>query len=113
MAAKYLSPQQGLLQDAYAARSHQRAAAATANGRLVRQIEPVFVPPEASPVRSDNGIRGDSTPDALAKLRSIGDPSHRIAGALLREHRVDDELYQVAGVEETARSEGKAAFRPA
>jgi acetyl-CoA acyltransferase len=60
-------------QDAYAARSHQRAAAATTDGRLARQIEPVFVPPTATPVRHDNGIRGDSTPESLANLRPAFD----------------------------------------
>jgi acetyl-CoA acyltransferase len=61
------------VQDAYAARSHQRAAAATADGRLTGQIVPAFVPPKAAAVRTDNGIRGDSTPDSLAKLRPAFD----------------------------------------
>ncbi len=60
-------------QDAYAARSHQRAAEATADGRLTRQVEPVFVPPKGAAVREDNGIRGDSTPESLAKLRPAFD----------------------------------------
>jgi acetyl-CoA acyltransferase len=60
-------------QDAFAARSHQRAAAATADGRLGGQIVPAYVPPEGSAVRADNGIRGDSTPESLAKLRPAFD----------------------------------------
>jgi acetyl-CoA acyltransferase len=60
-------------QDAYAARSHQRAAAATADHRLTRQIEAAFVGPKAIAVREDNGVRGDSTPESLAKLRPVFD----------------------------------------
>ena len=60
-------------QDAYAAGSHQRAAAATESGRLADQIEPVFVPPKATAVRTDNGIRADSTPGSLAALRPAFD----------------------------------------
>lgn len=60
-------------QDAYAAQSHQRAAAATADGSLARQIAPAFVPPKGTAVREDNGIRGDSTVESLAKLRPAFD----------------------------------------
>jgi len=60
-------------QDAYAACSHQRAAAATSNGTLADQIAPVFVPPKGTTVRDDNGIRGDSTAESLAKLRPAFD----------------------------------------
>ena len=60
-------------QDAYAARSHQLAAAATADGHLSRQIAPSFVPPKGTAVREDNGIRGDSTRESLAKLRPAFD----------------------------------------
>lgn len=60
-------------QDAYAARSHYRAAEATANGLLTRQIVPVFVPPGFAPVRTDNGIRGDTGPEKLAALRPAFD----------------------------------------
>jgi acetyl-CoA acyltransferase len=60
-------------QDAYAASSHQRAAAATASGALARQIAPAFVPPKGTAVREDNGIRGDSSEESLAKLRPVFD----------------------------------------
>lgn len=60
-------------QDAYAAKSHRRAAAATENGWLSGQIAPVFVPPKGTAVRRDNGIRGDSTPESLAGLRPAFD----------------------------------------
>ena len=54
-------------------RSHHRAAAATAAGRLARQIVPVFPAPRFAPQRTDNGIRGDTTPEALARLRPAFD----------------------------------------
>jgi acetyl-CoA acyltransferase len=55
-------------QDAYASDSHQRAASATADGLLARQIVPAMLPPRFTPIPADNGIRGDSTPERLAKL---------------------------------------------
>ncbi|PRY01809.1 acetyl-CoA C-acetyltransferase [Allonocardiopsis opalescens] len=59
-------------QDAYAARSHQRAAAAIAAGRLAEEIVPVQVPQrrgEPVTVDTDEGVRADSTPESLARLR--------------------------------------------
>ncbi|MBF6074228.1 acetyl-CoA C-acetyltransferase [Nocardia beijingensis] len=60
--------------DAYAARSHQRAAAAWAEGRFTDEVVPVRVPQrKGDPVvfATDEGIRADSTPQSLAKLRTI------------------------------------------
>jgi acetyl-CoA acyltransferase len=61
-------------QDEIALLSHQRAAAATADGRLAAQIAPVFPPPRYDQaVVQDNGIRTDSTLEALAKLKPVFD----------------------------------------
>jgi acetyl-CoA acyltransferase len=61
-------------QDRWALRSHQLAAAATADGRLTDEIAPVYVPPKYEEVAlTDNGIRDDSTLEALAKLRPVFD----------------------------------------
>jgi len=61
-------------QDAYALRSHQLAAAGTADGRLTAEIAPVFVPPAyETVVTADNGIRADSTLDQLAALKPVFD----------------------------------------
>jgi len=61
-------------QDEIALLSHQRAAAATADGRLAAQIAPVFPPPRyGQAVTQDNGIRTDSTLEALAKLKPVFD----------------------------------------
>ncbi len=60
--------------DAYAARSHQRAAAAWAAGRFDDEVVPVQVPQrrgEPVTVSRDEGVRPDSTPETLAKLRTI------------------------------------------
>jgi len=61
-------------QDAFALRSHQLAAAGTADGRLPAEIAPVFVPPAYEPVVTvDNGIRTDSTLEQLAALKPVFD----------------------------------------
>nr|WP_315267272.1 acetyl-CoA C-acetyltransferase [Microbacterium lemovicicum] len=60
-------------QDAVAARSHQRAAAAQQAGVFDAEIIPVEVPQkrgEALTVTADEGIRPDTTVETLAKLRS-------------------------------------------
>jgi len=60
-------------QDEYAAMSHHRAAAATASGALRRQITPARVPPDFQAHVADNGIRGDTSLDKLARLRPAFD----------------------------------------
>jgi acetyl-CoA C-acetyltransferase len=59
-------------QDEYAARSHQRAALAIKNGLLAEEIVPVAVPQrrgEPLMFDTDEGVRADTTAQALAKLR--------------------------------------------
>jgi acetyl-CoA C-acetyltransferase len=58
-------------QDAYAALSHQKAAAATEAGRFAAEILPVSIPQRKGPpvvVDRDEAIRADSTVEALGKL---------------------------------------------
>ncbi|MFC6595858.1 acetyl-CoA C-acetyltransferase [Kitasatospora paranensis] len=60
------------VQDAIAAASHQRAAAAQKNGLFDAEIVPVEIPQrKGDPVlfSQDEGIRGETTVDTLAKLR--------------------------------------------
>jgi acetyl-CoA C-acetyltransferase len=60
--------------DAYAARSHQRAAAAWDAGKFDEEIVPVTVPQrrgEPVVVSRDEGVRPDSTAQTLGKLRTI------------------------------------------
>jgi acetyl-CoA C-acetyltransferase len=59
-------------QDEFAARSHQRAAAAQKNGLFDEEIVPVQVPQRRGDpleIREDEGIRGDTTAEVLAKLK--------------------------------------------
>lgn len=58
-------------QDRWALRSHRLAAAATEDGRLTREIAPVFMDGEA--VTADNGIRADTSLEALAALKPVFD----------------------------------------
>jgi acetyl-CoA C-acetyltransferase len=60
-------------QDAFAAASHQRAAQAWKNGVFDDEVVPVEVPQRrGDPVvfAQDEGIRGDTTAESLAKLRA-------------------------------------------
>jgi acetyl-CoA acyltransferase len=61
-------------QDRIALMSHQRAAAATADGRLTSEIAPWFGGPAMDKiVTADNGIRGDTSLEVLAHLRPVFD----------------------------------------
>jgi len=61
-------------QDEIALLSHHRAAVATEDGRLTAQIAPAFPPPRYDKaVTRDNGIRADSSLEALAKLKPVFD----------------------------------------
>lgn len=60
--------------DQFAARSHQRAAAAQKAGRFEQEIVPVSVPQRRGDpivVAQDEGVRGDTTAESLAGLRPI------------------------------------------
>ncbi|MDW9247536.1 acetyl-CoA C-acetyltransferase family protein [Burkholderia cepacia] len=60
--------------DRFAARSHQRAAAAQRAGHFDAEIVPVAVPQrkgDALIVKQDEGVRGETTLESLAKLRTI------------------------------------------
>ena len=61
-------------QDRYALMSHQRAATGTADGRLTAEIAPWFGGPGMDQVAtSDNGIRTDTSLEALAQLKPVFD----------------------------------------
>jgi acetyl-CoA acyltransferase len=61
-------------QDRWALRSHQLAAAATADGRLTAEIAPFYVPPKYEKVvTSDNGIRADTSLEKLSTLKPVFD----------------------------------------
>ncbi|MFF0342259.1 acetyl-CoA C-acetyltransferase [Kribbella sp. NPDC004875] len=59
-------------QDEFSARSHQRAAEAWKNGLFADEVVPVEVPQRKGDplvVDADEGVRGDTSVEALAKLR--------------------------------------------
>jgi 3-oxoadipyl-CoA thiolase len=60
-------------QDAFALRSHQRAVAATAAGKMAEEIVPVEAPKgrETALVEVDEGPRADASAEKLAKLRPV------------------------------------------
>lgn len=55
-------------QDAFAAQSHHRAAAAAKSGRFASEIAPVSLP-DGKVVETDNMVRADTSTEKLAKLR--------------------------------------------
>jgi acetyl-CoA C-acetyltransferase len=68
-------------QDAWAARSHQRAAEAWESGRLAEEVVAVEVPGSkgsVSRVDRDEGIRPDSTVESLSKLKPAFKPDGTI-----------------------------------
>jgi acetyl-CoA C-acetyltransferase len=70
-----------LEQDTFAARSHQRAEAATADGRLSEEIVPVRIPGrrgEDVVVSTDEGVRSGVTVESLGRLRPAFRPDGTI-----------------------------------
>ncbi len=68
-------------QDAFAARSHQRAALAWKEGRFAEEVTPVEVPQRKGDpvvVTTDEGIRPDTTVESLARLRPAFRPDGTI-----------------------------------
>ncbi|MFZ2493692.1 MAG: acetyl-CoA C-acyltransferase FadI [Thermoanaerobaculia bacterium] len=64
-------------QDRFAHQSHHRAAEAIASGRFGDEVMTVLVPPAFDDaVETDNLVRGDTTLEALAKLRPVFDRKH-------------------------------------
>ena len=68
-------------QDAFSARSHQRAARAWKDGVFDEEVVPVSVPQRRGDpvvVREDEGIRADTTVDTLARLKPAFSPDGTI-----------------------------------
>ncbi|HEY4101181.1 MAG TPA: acetyl-CoA C-acyltransferase [Gemmatimonadales bacterium] len=97
-------------QDEVALMSHQRAAAATADGRITAEIAPWFGGPQMDQVlTSDNLIRADSSLDALAKLRPVFDKRYGSVTAGNSSPLTDGASTTLLMAEETARAMG---YRP-
>ncbi len=94
-------------QDEWALRSHQLAAAGTEDGRLTAEIAPLYVPPRYDTVmETDNGIRTDSSLEALAKLRPVFDRKHGSVTAANSSPLTDGASAVLLMSEEKARAEG-------
>jgi acetyl-CoA acyltransferase len=63
-------------QDAIALASHQKAARAWEDGTYAAEVMTVLSPPYDAPVNKDNIIRGDTSLEALGKLRPAFDRAH-------------------------------------
>ncbi|MDE2599178.1 MAG: acetyl-CoA C-acetyltransferase [Rhodocyclaceae bacterium] len=62
-------------QDEFAANSHLRVIAAQQAGHFADEIVPV-VAPDGTVIDADDGVRADSTPDSLAKLKPFFDRNY-------------------------------------
>jgi acetyl-CoA acyltransferase len=63
-------------QDEFAWRSHKLAAEAQQKGWFAGEILSIAPPPKFKPVQIDNGVRGETTIEKLAKLRPAFDPKY-------------------------------------
>ena len=94
-------------QDRFALMSHQRAAQATADGRLTAEIAPWFGGPEKDQLTtSDNGIRPDTTLEALSQLRPVLDRKYGTVTAGNSSPLTDGAAAVLLMVEEKARALG-------
>jgi acetyl-CoA acyltransferase len=95
-------------QDRWALRSHQLAAAATADGRLTAEIAPVYLPPEYEQVvERDNGIREDSSLEKMATLPPVFDRKYGSVTAATSSPLTDGGSAVLLMSEERAKAEGR------
>ncbi|GLS99771.1 acetyl-CoA acetyltransferase [Sphingobium jiangsuense] len=81
--ADYVATVEGFTRDdisAYAARSHRKADAATRNGHFVRSLIPVTDAEGSVLLDRDEAVRGDSTPEGMARLEPLFDEARAAWG---------------------------------
>src|SRR5947209_7368833 len=94
-------------QDRFALQSHHRTAEATASGRFKDEVMTVVVPPAFDDiVETDNLIRGDSTLDAMSKLRPVFDRRYGTITAANSSPLTDGAAAVLLMSEEKAKAEG-------
>lgn len=94
-------------QDEWALRSHTLAAAGTEDGRLTAEIVPTWLPPRFDEVvRSDNGIRTDTSLEKLAGLKPVFDKKYGTVTAGNASPLTDGASAVLLMSEERARSDG-------
>jgi acetyl-CoA acyltransferase len=95
-------------QDAWALRSHERAAAGTADGRLTDEIARLYLPPAFDEVvERDNGIRPDTSLAKLAALTPVFDRRYGSVTAGNASPLTDGASALLLMHEERARAEGR------
>ncbi len=95
-------------QDRWALRSHQLAWAATEDGRLTREIAPVYV--EGKAIIKDNGIRPDTSLEKLAALKPVFDKRYGTVTAGNASPLTDGASAVLLMAEEKARALGYQAL---
>src|SRR6267143_1687547 len=95
-------------QDRWALRSHQRAAAGWADGRLAAEVVPLRR--KGRVVRDDTHIRRDSTLERLATLRPVFDHAHGTITAGNASPLTDGAATVLLMSEERARAEGRTGL---
>jgi acetyl-CoA acyltransferase len=94
-------------QDEWAVRSHHLAAAGHRDGRLTAEITPYFLPPDFETVETtDNGVRGDTSLEVVAKLRPVFDRRYGTVTAANSSPLTDGASAVLLMSEERARSLG-------
>ena len=94
-------------QDAWALRSHRLAAAGTEDARLTAEIARVYLPPDFDPViERDNGIRTDTSAEALAGLKPVFDRKYGSVTAGNASPLTDGASAVLLMSEERARADG-------
>ncbi len=94
-------------QDGIALQSHRNGWAATEDGRLGQETAPFFVPPRYEPVTSDNLLRKDTSPEALAALPPVFDKRNGSVTAGNSSALSDGAAAVLLMSEERARAEGR------
>ncbi len=109
-AAERMAKENGIAraeQDAWALRSHRLAAAAAEDGRIPAELAHVYVPPGyGNVVERDNGIRTDTSLEALSKLRPVFDRRYGSVTAGNSSSLTDGASAVVLMSEERTRAEG-------
>lgn len=94
-------------QDAWALRSHRKAAEGTDDGRLTAEMARVYVPPRFEQVvERDNGIRTDTSAEKLASLKPVFDRRYGTVTAGNASPLTDGASAVMLMSEDRARSDG-------
>lgn len=93
-------------QDEFAVRSHQLAAKAWEDGHLGKEVTPVQLAPKFKSIDMDNGVRGNSTVEKVAKLRPAFDKKYGTLTAANSSFLTDGAAASLLASEEKAKELG-------